>query len=184
MKNKISKNETEEFLKFLEKRFDENSHRHENVEWEAVLLKIEKDENLLSTIYKMEHTGGEPDVFKFENVDLCFVDFAKESPKERRSFCYDDEALHARKKFPPENSAKEFAEEIGIELLTEEEYHEIQKIEKLDTKTSSWLQTPTEMREKGGAIFGDFRFGRVFIYHNGVESYYGGRGFRGKILIK
>ena len=183
MKNILPKGDEQDFLKILEKRFFEKSHRHENLKWETVSAILEKNKSALFIISEMENSGGEPDAFVFENNELCYVDFAKESPKQRRSLCYDDEALQARKKFPPENSAMQLAVEIGIEVINEEEYHQIQKVEILDTKTSSWLKSPVEIREKGGAIFGDFRFGRVFIYHNGADSYYAARGFRGKLKL-
>ncbi len=175
----------EKLLALLEKRFSENKHRHPGVKWEEVRSKLETKPEKLKSLEAMESTGGEPDVIEGIGDEgmLTFVDCAPESPKERRSLCYDREALESRKKFKPKNSAMDLATEMGIELLTEDEYLMLQQIQPVDTKTSSWIKTPDEMRALGGALFGDYRFGRVFFYHNGAESYYASRGFRGKLIV-
>lgn len=176
--------EKETFLKVLENRFQTNMHRHQEIKWKKVLKEIEENEEVLSTLIQMEETGGEPDVIVFENNEtLAFVDCSKESPKGRRNVCYDDEALQSRKKFKPENSAIKMAEEMGLQILTEEEYRLLQRLEAVDLKTSSWLETPQSIRHLGGAIFGDRRYDHVFIYHNGAESYYNARGFRGIVYL-
>lgn len=185
MKKQLSADESKSLLKNLQERFEKNKKRHPNAKWSEVEGKLKAESQKLWTLNEMEKSGGEPDVVELENSEssYIFIDCSKESPKERRKLCYDHEALEARKKFKPEDSAVSLAKEIGIELLTEEEYIYFQKFGPFDTKTSSWLKTPKEVREKGGAIFGDHRFGRTFIYHNGAESYYGARGFRGKLVL-
>lgn len=168
-----------DLLKLLKDRFEENLHRHENIQWKEVEKALISRKDLLATIEKMEKTGGEPDLVvspKFKNP--VYVDMVKESPEARRSLCYDKETRINRKKNPPKNSVEEMAEEIGVTLLNEEEYFAIQEIEPLDEKTSSWLFAPDEIRKLKGGIFGDRRYGRVFIYHNGPDSYYSSRGFR------
>lgn len=177
----ITKDEQASLLSILESRFSKNINRHPNISWEAVLNRIETNPNKLWSLFQMEESGGEPDVIGLDEYskEIIFADCAPESPKGRRSICYDHEALESRKQYKPEDSAVNMAEEMGIELMTEEEYFEFQKLGQFDTKTSSWLKTPTELRKLGGALFGDYRFGRVFIYHNGADSYYGVRGFRG-----
>lgn len=179
-KNKISEAEKTTLVSTLQKRFEKNAERHPNIRWADVQKKLEADNGKLSTLYLMEETGGEPDVIgKDEKTGkISFCDCSAESPKDRRSLCYDREALNKRKDNKPKNSAIDLANEMGASLLTEEEYFYLQTLGSFDTKTSSWLLTPAEMRNKGGAIFGDRRFDRVFIYHNGADSYYGGRGFR------
>lgn len=174
-----------ELLNTLQKRFEKNRHRHPGLEWISVQQKLEADPSKLVILLEMEETGGEPDVIGFDKKsnEFLFVDCAEESPKGRRSLCYDHEALESRKEFKPKNSALGMAREMGIDLLTEDQYHELQQLISIDTKTSSWLKTPPEVRKLGGAIFGDRRFGRVFVYHNGAESYYAGRGFRGCLKI-
>jgi Protein of unknown function (DUF4256) len=182
----LSPAQREELLGALKSRFGKNMKRHEGLEWEKVLAKLEaypashRDEKLWS-LYEMERTGGEPDVVGYDTKtdEYIFYDCAAESPAGRRSLCYDREALDARKEFKPENSAMDMAAAMGIEVLTEEQYRALQKLGKFDTKTSSWLKTPAEIRKLGGAIFADFRYGTVFVYHNGVQSYYAARGFRG-----
>ena len=171
---------SEELLKTLKTRFEKNMNRHKGADWEKVQAKLEANPEKLWSLDEMEVTGGEPDVIGFDEKtgEFIFCDCAAESPKERRSFCYDHEALEARKANKPENSAVNLAAEMGVELLTEEHYQELQKLGNFDLKTSSWLKTPAEIRKLGGAIFGDRRFGRVFIYHNGADSYYAARGFR------
>lgn len=185
MKNStLNENDSIELINKLKLRFEKNNHRHPNLNWNEIHSKLKNSPNILYSLFQMEETGGEPDVFVFKNDgNIYFVDFSAESPKGRRSYCYDQEALESRKQHKPEHSAVGFGNEIGVELLSEDEYKEIQNYNKLDTKTSSWLKTPKEIRELGGAIFGDYRFGRVFIYHNGAESYYGVRGFRSKLKI-
>lgn len=168
-------------LDVLEKRFRSNMHRHEGVSFDYIKEKLEETA-LLNTVLKMADTGGEPDVLLLDGT-LYYVDFSKETPKGRTSTCYDKAARLSRKKFPPATSAEEMAHEIGIKLLDEATYHAIQKMEDLDLKTSSWLETKPDIRALGGAIFGDKRYERTFIYHNGADSYYGVRGFRGMVQI-
>lgn len=186
---KIQKDVTDEtrekLLSTLKTRFGSNMQRHEGLEWSAVKEKLEANPEKIWSLHKMEETGGEPDVVGFdeETGELIFFDCSGETPDGRRNVCYDHEALEARKKYPPEDSALNMAEMIGVELLTEEEYFYLQDLGEFDTKTSSWLKTPLEVRKHGGAIFGDRRFGRVFVYHNGADSYYGARGFRGSIRV-
>lgn len=171
------------FIDLLQKRFEAHMHRHSNIQFSEIksILLINRD--LLDVIYRMEDTGGEPDVVAYENK-MYYADFSKESPLGRRNVCYDEKARLSRKKFPPESSALKKALEIGIELLDEDMYHALQKIEPFDLKTSSWIKTPEMMRKLGGALTGDHRYQRTFIYHNGADSYYGVRGFRGYIEIK
>lgn len=185
MKKELPQQEREGLLKTLKSRFEKNMHRHKGLEWPKIQTKLETNPQKLWSLFEMEETGGEPDVVSFDKKagEYIFYDCSKESPKGRRSICYDHEALESRKEHKPKNSAVGMAAEMGIELLTEEQYHRLQELEKFDTKTSSWLATPTSIRELGGAIFGDWRFGRVFIYHNGAESYYGARGFRGLLKV-
>ncbi|AYD46909.1 DUF4256 domain-containing protein [Arachidicoccus soli] len=185
MKNKISDNEKENLLKTLESRFEKHTHRHKSLKWSEVKAKLAKQPNKLLSIQEMETTGGEPDVIGYDKQEDVFIfcDCSAESPKGRRSLCYDQEALTSRKEYKPKNSAVNVAKEMGIEILEEEQYNYLQSLENLDMKTSSWLKTPDYVRVLGGAIFGDFRFGRVFIYHNGAESYYAARGFRGQIKV-
>lgn len=175
----------EELLETLQTRFEKNKTRHEGVEWTKVLARLEANAAKLRSLNAMEETGGEPDVVGHDKKtgEYIFYDCAAESPKARRSVCYDDEALKARKEHKPKASAKGMAAVMGIELLTEEQYRELQKLGSFDAKTSSWLETPAEIRKLGGAIFGDCRFGRVFVYHNGAESYYAARGFRGSLRV-
>lgn len=185
MKKQLSADHSKTLLKKLQKRFEKNKNRHPKTKWSEVEGRLKDKPQKLWALNQMEVSGGEPDVVEMENSgdDSIFVDCSAESPKGRRKLCYDREALEARKKFKPENAAVEVAKEMGIELLTEAEYIYFQKFGPFDSKTSSWLKTPKEVREKGGAIFGDHRFGRTFIYHNGAESYYGARGFRGKLEV-
>lgn len=169
-----------ELLATLQKRFEKHPHRHPDITWEQVQAKL--DPAKLKTLEAMEETGGEPDVVVLGG-EVCFVDCAPESPKGRRSCCYDHEAHIARKEHPPETNAMDLAAEIGIEMLDEAEYRELQKVGPFDTKTSSWLKTPDDIRALDGGIFGDYRYGTVFMYHNGVQSYYASRGFRGKLVV-
>jgi hypothetical protein len=182
---KLSGEGKKQLLKVLKARFEKNSKRHKGLEWEKVAARLEAKPGKLWSLDEMERTGGEPDVIAFDKKtgEFIFCDCSPETPKDRRSLCYDREALDKRKEHKPKNSAMDAAEEMGINMLTEEEYQELQKLGSFDTKTSSWLKTPDNIRKLGGAIFGDFRFGRVFIYHNGAESYYAGRGFRGKLRV-
>jgi hypothetical protein len=184
-KRELSPEQQEELLKILKARFEKNMHRHNGLEWGKIQARLESQTDKLWSLSEMERTGGEPDVVVYdEKTDAyIFVDCSAETPKGRRSICYDQEALMSRKEHKPENSAAGMAEDMGIEILTEEKYRELQKLGTFDAKTSSWLRTPPEVRRLGGAIFGDFRYGRVFVYHNGAESYYGARGFRGSLRI-
>lgn len=181
----MNTNEQSELLTTLKARFEKNMNRHESIEWAKVQARLEANDEKLSTLGEMERTGGEPDVVGFDakTGEFIFYDCSAESPKGRRSVCYDGEALESRKEHKPANSAVGMAAEMGIELLTEEDYWEMQQLGEFDLKTSSWLKTPSEIRSLGGAIFGDRRFGRVFNYHNGVESYYAARGFRGSLRV-
>jgi len=176
---KLGKSEQEELLSTLEERFEKNKDRHRGIKWEKVRQKLEAAPAKLWSLSEMERTGGEPDVIGHDKASgFLFVDCSAESPEGRRSLCYDDEALKARKKNKPEGSAVELAAEMGAELLTEEEYRQLQEVGGFDAKTSSWLTTPPAIRKLGGAIFGDYRFETVWIYHNGADSYYAARGFR------
>lgn len=182
---KLSAKEKEELLHTLEVRFEKNRSRHKGMEWPKVQAKLESSEAKLWSLQQMELTGGEPDVVAQDpkTGDYIFYDCSAESPKERRSLCYDREALNARKENKPKNSAVDMAEEMGIELLSEEEYRELQKLGKFDTKTSSWIKTTASIRKLGGALFCDCRYDSVFLYHNGAESYYAARGFRGSLKV-
>lgn len=188
-KNKSTKELTkdlrQDLLDILMKRFEKNMSRHKGVTWHVVLEKLERNPDKLWSLNEMERTGGEPDVIDYDKKtgSIVFADCAAESPKGRRSICYDHEALESRKEHKPENSAMQMASDMGIEVLTEEEYRQLQKLGNFDSKTSSWLKTPADIRKLGGAIFGDYRFGHVFIYHNGAESYYAARGFRGVLRV-
>ena len=181
----ITPEQQTELLSILEERFNKNIPRHPNLEWPTVLERLVGNKAKLWSLYEMEKTEGEPDVIDRDEQsgELTFVDCAAESPKGRRSLCYDHEALASRKQYKPEDSAVNVAVEMGIQLMDEAQYFELQKIGEFDLKTSSWLRTPDEVRAKGGALFGDRRFGRVFIYHNGAESYYGVRGFRAMLKV-
>ncbi len=183
--HELSSEQREELLRTLKARFEKNMNRHKGLEWAKVHAKLEANTEKLWSLNEMERTGGEPDVVGHDNKtgEYIFYDCSPESPKGRRSFCYDREALESRKEHKPENSAIGMADDMGIELLTEEQYRELQKLGNFDMKTSSWVKTPSEIRKLGGAIFADFRYGKVFVYHNGAESYYGGRGFRGSLRV-
>lgn len=172
-------------LKELEERFKKNTLRHKGIEWASVLAKIEASSEKMWSLNEMEVTGGEPDVVGFDKKsgEYLFYDCSPESPKGRRSYCYDREALNARKENKPQNCVLDVAAAMGIELLSEAEYRELQTLGHFDTKTSSWIKTPPEIRKLGGAIFGDYRYGQVFVYHNGAESYYAARGFRGILRV-
>lgn len=170
-----------ELLSTLKARFEKNMHRHAGLAWAAVQAKLEANPEKLWSLNEMQRTGGEPDVVGQDQQtgEIIFYDCSAETPKERRNVCYDRQALEARKEFKPKDSALDMAAAMGIEILTEEQYRELQKLGNFDTKTSSWLKTPVEIRKHGGAIFGDRRYDHVFVYHNGADSYYGARGFRG-----
>ena len=175
----------EELLKTLKVRFEKNMNRHTGLEWAALAARLEAHAEKLWSLYEMERTGGEPDVVGRDEKtgEYIFYDCSAESPKDRRNVCYDHQALESRKEFKPKDSAMHMAMAMGIELLSEEDYRNLQKLESFDTKTSSWLSTPAEIRKLGGAVFGDRRYDHVFVYHNGAESYYAARGFRGSLRV-
>ncbi len=180
---KLSTAQSTEILGTLKKRFEKNMNRHKDFEWDHIQSKLENNDRKLRSLYEMERTGGEPDVIGYDKAkdDYIFYDCSPETPKGRRNVCYDREALDARKEHKPQNSALDMAAEMGIELLTEAEYRELQKLGSFDAKTSSWIVTPPDIRKLGGALFADYRYGHVFVYHNGAQSYYSVRGFRGKV---
>lgn len=171
-----------EVIELLEKRFNQNKHRHPRIDWQKIYDIISHNKPVLKTLQQMEDTGGEPDVVVL-NDKVYYIDMAKETPEKRRNVCFDEQARLARKKFPPESSAEAMARSIGIKLLDVDMYQKVQSIEPLDLKTSSWLATPQKIRTLGGALFGDCRYDHTFIYHNGADSYYGVRGFRGYIEL-
>jgi predicted type IV restriction endonuclease len=181
----ISIEQKEEILATLKKRFEKNKKRHVGIEWAQVAEKLEAKQDKLWSLFEMERTEGEPDLIALDRKtgEFLFYDCSPESPSGRRSVCYDREALESRKKFKPAKSAMDMANEMGVEILNEEEYRALQKLGKFDSKTSSWLKTPDPIRKLGGAIFADFRFDHIFVYHNGAESYYGGRGFRSSLRV-
>ncbi len=185
MKNTVPAKSQKELLELLQTRFEKNMNRHKGIEWTKVHAKLVSDAQKLWTLNEMEKTGGEPDVIGFDKKtnEYIFCDCSPESPAGRRSFCYDAEALKSRKENKPKNSAVAMAEAMGIELLTEEQYRELQTLGKFDLKTSSWVKTPAAIRKLGGAIFCDRRYDTVFMYHNGAESYYAARGFRGLLRV-
>lgn len=174
-----------ELLQLLQTRFEKNMRRHPGLEWASISARLGKNAAKLRALHLMESTGGEPDVVGQDasTGEYLFFDCSEQTPAERTSLCYDDEALEARKEHKPKDSAAGMAAAMGIELLTEAEYHALQKLGEFDTKRSSWIKTPPDIRKLGGALFGDRRFGRVFIYHNGAESYYSGRAFRGSLRV-
>ncbi len=184
-KKSLLSGESEEILKILQNRFEKNPHRHEGIKWERVKARLEARPVKLWSLNEMEKTAGEPDVVGFDKKtgEYIFFDCVPESPKGRHSLCYDRAALEARPKHQPENSAVDLATAMGIEILTEAQYKALQKLGTFDTKTSSWLKTPQTVRKLGGALFADFRYGQVFVYHNGAQSYYAGRGFRGELRV-
>jgi len=184
-KKELLPEQREELLKTLKDRFEKNMNRHKGVEWAKVQAKLEASAEKLWSLDDMETTGGEPDVVGHDQKtgEYIFYDCAAESPKGRRSICYDQEALESRKEHKPGNSAIGMAAEMGIEILDEDQYRELQQFGKFDTKTSSWLKTPADIRKLGGAIFADYRYGTIFVYHNGAESYYAARGFRGALRV-
>ncbi|NCD68560.1 DUF4256 domain-containing protein [Mucilaginibacter agri] len=179
----LSSEEREELLAILKKRFEKNMSRHEGLNWNDVQAKLDTNAEKLWSLNEMERTGGEPDVVGLENGEYMFYDCSAETPRDRRNACYDREALEARKEFKPANNALDMAAAMGIEILSEAEYRNLQKLGKFDTKTSSWVKTPADIRKLGGALFCDFRYGTVFLYHNGAQSYYAVRGFRGSLKV-
>jgi hypothetical protein len=184
---KLSPSQQEKLIGVLKARFDKNMKRHKGLEWEKVQARLASrdSEQKLWSLHEMENTGGEPDVIGYDKKtgEYIFYDCSPESPAGRRSLCYDRAALDARKENKPKNCVSDVAASMGIELLSEEQYRELQQLGTFDAKTSSWVQTPADIRKLGGAIFGDYRYGQVFIYHNGAESYYAARGFRGMIRV-
>lgn len=185
MKKVLSTNQQQELLVILKTRFEKNMQRHLGLDWSTVQAKLEANPAKLWSLNEMELTEGEPDVVDFDGKtgEFIFMDCSAESPKGRRSICYDQQALDSRKEFKPAHSAVQMALEMGIELLDETHYRKLQQLGKFDQKTSSWITTPTDIRKLGGAIFADYRYGTVFVYHNGAESYYGARGFRGMLRV-
>jgi hypothetical protein len=184
-KTELSPEQRGELLKTLKARFEKNMNRHKGLEWAEVQAKLDANPEKLWSLHEMERTGGEPDVVGHDNKmsEIIFFDCSAESPKGRRSLCYDRQALESRKEYKPENNALDMAAAMGIEILTEEQYRELQKLGNFDTKTSSWVKTPSEIRKLGGALFCDRRYNTVFVYHNGAESYYAARAFRGSLRV-
>jgi len=184
-KKELSPEQHEELLRALKARFEKHMNRHKGLEWAKVQAKLEADTEKLWSLNEMERTGGEPDVVGYDNEtgEYIFYDCSAESPKGRRNVCYDREALESRKKYKPKDSAMDMAAAMGIELLTEEQYRELQKLGNFDTKTSSWVKTPSDIRKLGGALFADRRYNTVFVYHNSAPSYYAARGFRGSLRV-
>jgi len=185
MGKKLAATESEALLKILKERFEKNRNRHEDLEWNKVQAKLKANPEKIWSLNEMERTGGEPDVVDYDKTadEYTFYDCSAESPKERRSLCYDRQALDSRKENKPKNSVEDMATAMGITLLSEAQYRELQKLGKFDSKTSNWIQTPNEIRKLGGAIFADYRYETIFIYHNGAESYYAARGFRGALKV-
>lgn len=181
----LSPEQHDELIKVLKARFEKNKNRHTDLEWVQIQVKLEASPEKLSSLNEMERTGGEPDVVGLDKATggFLFYDCSAESPKGRRSVCFDREALESRKEFKPENNAVDLAAAMGIDLLTEEQYRDLQKLGEFDLKTSSWIKTPLEIRKRGGALFCDRRYNHVFVYHNGAESYYAVRGFRGVLVV-
>lgn len=184
-KKKLSSEQQEKLIEILKSRFEKNMKRHKGVEWTKVLAKLETNAEKLWALNEMEKTGGEPDVVAYDKKTdkYIFYDCSTESPSGRRSICYDRKALESRKEHKPKNNVMDMAAEMGIELLSEEEYRKLQELGNFDTKTSSWIITPPEIRKLGGALFADFRYNTVFVYHNGAESYYAARAFRGSLKV-
>lgn len=180
-----SQKQIDEFFSVLKMRFEKNMNRHANIDWAKIEARLKKDNKKLESLYEMERTGGEPDVIEYDKKTdtYIFVDCAEESPKDRRNLCYDREALNARKEHKPKDTAVDMAKHMGIEILTEEEYKKLQQLGEFDLKTSSWLKTPENIRTLGGAIFADRRYNQVFVFHNGADSYYSSRGFRGILRV-
>ncbi len=185
MKKQLNNQTKNKTLELLKERFDKNKYRHKEIEWEVIYQRLEANPDKLRILYAMELSGGEPDVVDMNKCtdEIIFIDCSKESPLGRRGLCYDRKALDSRKANKPTNSAIDLAADIGITILTEEQYRHYHNTVQFDSKTSSWVFTPEDIRGLGGALFCDFRFGRVFTYHNGAESYYGARGFRGLLTL-
>ena len=183
--NKLSPEQRSELLGTLKSRFEKNMNRHPGLEWAKIQARLEENAGKLWSLHEMERTGGEPDVVGYNKTtgEFVFYDCSAESPKGRRSICYDRKALEARKEHKPENNAMDMASEMGIDILNEDQYRELQKLGSFDSKTSSWVKTPDDIRKLGGAIFCDFRYNKVFVYHNGADSYYGARAFRGSLSV-
>jgi len=184
-KNVLPLDRISELIEILKNRFEKNMHRHKDLKWPEVQIKLEKSTEKLWSLNEMEETGGEPDVIEYDERlnEFVFCDCSPESPKGRRSLCYDRKAWESRKEFKSQSDAETMAKGMGIDILNEEQYRKLQQLGKFDTKTSSWILTPDSIRKLGGAIFGDWRYGQVFIYHNGAESYYAARGFRGLLRV-
>jgi hypothetical protein len=184
-KKKLSEKDTQALFKTLQTRFEKNKNRPKGIEWTNVRARLEKNPGKLWSLLQMEESGGEPDVVSLDKKtgELVFMDCAAESPSGRRSLCFDEKALAERRENKPGGSAEELAAEMGIEILSEEEYRDLQKLGDFDLKTSSWIQTPADIRKRGGALFCDKRYGHVFTYHNGAQSYYAARGFRGSLKV-
>jgi hypothetical protein len=185
LNNKLSLQESEQLLSALKTRFTKNMNRHKGIDWAKVETKLESTPEKMWSLNEMENSGGEPDVVGYDKKagEFIFYDCSAESPKERRSVCYDEKAWASRKEHKPKSSAAEMASAMGVEILSEEQYRELQTLGEFDLKTSSWIQTPTEIRKLGGALFCDRRYDHVFVYHNGAESYYAVRGFRGVLRV-
>ena len=181
----LAKNRKDELLGILQERFEKNMKRHAGMDWDKIQARLEAAPDKLRSLHEMEESGGEPDVVALagKSGEIVFIDCSAETPKGRRSLCYDRQAWESRKEHKPASSAMEMATGMGVEMLSEEEFIALQEFGPFDNKTSSWLKTPEALRKHGGAIFGDHRFGRTFIYHNGAESYYAARGFRGKLIV-
>jgi hypothetical protein len=184
-KKSLPAKEQEKLIAVLKDRFEKNMNRHKGIKWDKVQAKLESNPDKLWTLNEMENTGGEPDVISYDKKknEYVFCDCSEESPKGRRSICYDREALNKRKEHKPKNDAITMAEDMGIEILTEDDYRALQELGEFDLKTSSWIKTPAEIRKLGGAVFCDRRYDTVFLYHNGADSYYAARGFRGKVRV-
>lgn len=185
MSKRLTDEQKDELFQTLQVRFEKNMHRHENLKWDDVEAKLNENPEKCWSLYEMERTEGEPDVVGYDedSGEYIFCDCSPESPKGRRIVCYDRAALEARKKNKPENNAIDMAAEMGIDILTEEQYRKLQEVGPFDQKSSSWIQTPDDIRERGGALFCDYRYGHVFVYHNGADSYYSVRGFRGMLRV-
>ncbi len=184
-KKELTQQQKKELLEVVKQRFNKNMNRHKNIEWMSVEVRLDANIEKLWSLNEMERTGGEPDVVGYDanTGNYIFYDCSEESPKGRRSCCYDRDGLDARKEFKPENNAIDMATNMGIELLTETQYRELQKLGHFDSKTSSWIKTPSNIRKLGGALFADYRYGNVFVYHNSAPSYYAARGFRGWLMV-
>lgn len=185
VKDHLKKEQEEELIKTLKTRFEKNKNRHQDLDWKAIEAKLKDKPEKIWSLNEMEKTGGEPDVVNYdkETNEYVFFDCSTETPKGRRSICYDQEALDSRKEHKPENNAIEMASNMGIEILTENQYRELHELGTFDTKTSSWIKTPDQIRKLGGALYADFRYNTIFIYHNGASSYYAVRGFRGSLKV-